>query len=57
MYDRKRELRAKIGMACAIIVGLALSASRGGDLFPLLMFGYLAYMNYQLGQPVQPRWR
>ena len=55
MYERKRELRAKIGMACAIAVGVALFAWEGGrSIFPLLMFGYLAYMNYQMAAP---RWR
>lgn len=54
MYERKRELRAKIGMACAIGVGVALSVYQDGDIFPLIMFGYLAYMNYQMAQP---RWR
>jgi stage IV sporulation protein FB len=50
MHERKRELRAKIGMACAIGVGVGLSLYQKGDIFPLIMFGYLAYMNYQMAQ-------
>ena len=54
MHERKRELRAKIGMGCAIAAGLGLSMARGGSLFILIMFGYLAYTNYQMARP---QWR
>ena len=49
MHDRKPVLRAQIGAACAVAVGIALFIYTK-SIFNLLLFGWLAYMNYQAAQ-------
>lgn len=49
MHGRRAQLRAQIGAACAAAAGVALFV-KTGSLFNLLVFGYLAYMNFQTAQ-------
>lgn len=46
MHDRRPMLRAQIGAGCAAAVGLVLFAYTN-SIFNLVLFGFLAYMNYQ----------
>ncbi len=49
MHGRRSVLRGQIGSGCAVVVGVALFALFK-SLFSLLIFGYLAYQNYQATQ-------
>jgi stage IV sporulation protein FB len=49
MHGRRPVLRGQIGAGCAVLVGVALFAL-SKSLFPLLLFGFLAYQNYQAAQ-------
>lgn len=49
MHGRRPVLRGQIGAGCAVVVAVALF-KYSGSLFPLLLFGYLAYQNYQAAQ-------
>lgn len=52
MHGRRPVLRGQIGAGCAALVGIALYAL-SGSLFSLLLFGFLAYQNYQATQRVR----
>jgi len=49
MHGRRAVLRGQIGTACAVVVGVALFVLFS-SLFSLLLFGFLAYQNYQATQ-------
>jgi Zn-dependent protease len=49
MHGDRAPLRAQIGAACAVGAG-AFLFMKTGSLFNLLVFGYLAYMNFQVAQ-------
>ena len=52
MHGRRAVLRGQIGAGCAALVGMALFYFYG-SLFSLLIFGFLAYQNYQATQRVR----